>query len=283
MTEQVQNQPEKKQVFDEIPSAAEMHQQAQNARDSQNNTGPKDERDDTDAGGESSSFDMPDKFKGKTMEEVAESYSHLETRLGQQAQEVGTLRQLNDRLLDLSKTTDDNLQQPVAPDLTVDDVLNDPGKAITDIATDISKGEVAQTNSRVDQLEAQLALGEFEGRHPTFREDQNDPKFQEFVKASGYRQGLAIKVASGDLGAGEELWNAWEENKTSNKEPTPEEKDAAETAAALATRGGAEGGQTRKPISREKLAQIRIHEEERYYSEEFQTYVQYMYKHGLVK
>ena len=123
-------------------------------------------------------------------------------------------------------------------------------------------------------------------------DEANNERFnriiQEFVKGSPYRSNLAQKLVAGDLTAGEELWNAWDENRPSgdepNKELTAEEKDAAETAAALALRGGGEGGANQpKPIPRAELARIRIEEEDRYYSAEFQEYVQYMYKNKLVK
>lgn len=283
MPQQGDNQPDN-QGFEEIPSVSEMRATNQALLDAQNEGSQNDDGVGGDKDPETQTFEMPEKFKGRTIEQVVESYSNLETQLGQHAQEVGTLRKLNDQLLDL-KTTGETPQQVSLPDVTVDDVLNDPGKTIADIATSVSQGAVEQTNTRVDELEAQLALGQFQGRHPTFIADQKDPEFQTFVTASGYRQGLAQKVHDGDLGAGEELWNAWEEDKASrnNQEPTDQEKDEADTASAMAKGGGSGEGQGPRPISRLKLAHIKIHDEERYYSPEFQTYIQKMYKDGLVK
>ena len=276
------------QQFDEIPSVEEMRATNQALLDAQGESGEQNK----DGGGESgdggskeSVLKMPDKFEGKTIEQVVESYSNLETQLGQHAQEVGTLRKLNDQLLELGRPTGEDHQQVTLPDVSADDMLNDPQKTIVEVATAVSKVAVDNANTRVDELEAQLRLGQFETRHPTFRADQSDPDFQTFVAASGYRQGLAQKVHSGDLGAGDELWNAWAEDQKSrqNHEPTEQEKDEAATALALAKSGGSEGGETRLPISREKLAEIRIHDEERYYSAPFQEYVQYMYANKLVK
>lgn len=271
--------------FGEIPDMDTMKAQKRAAIEA----GPNESNPDTppdDASAQDGEFKMPDKFEGKSIEEVATSYAHLESQLGRQAQEMGTLRTLNDQLLDLKKT--DVAPQQELPEVTADDVLNAPAKTIAEIANREAQGAVSQTNSRVDNLEANLALNAFEGRHPTYMADQADPAFQAFIKDSPYRSNLAQKLVSGDLTAGEELWNAWDENRPSgdatNKEPTAEERDAAETAAALALRGGGEGSANApKPIPRAELARIRIEEEDRYYSPEFQEYVQYMYRNKLVK
>lgn len=230
-------------------------------------------------------FQVPDKFKDKSMEDVLTSYSNLESQLGRQAQEMGTLRTLNDQLLDL-KTTGPAPAAETIPEVTADDVLNNPAQTITTIAKRESHVAVDQTNTRVDQLEATLALSVFEGRHPDYQKDQQDPKFQAFVQGSNYRSALAQKVVGGDLAAGEELWSAWDEVRGENKttQLTAEEIDAQETAAALALRGGGEGSANLpKAVSRAELSRIRIEEEDRYYSPEFQEYVQFMYKNKLVK
>jgi len=279
------NQPDALE-FGEIPDMDTMKKQKAAAIEAGPNASNPDTPPD-DAPAPDGEFKMPEKFEGKSIEEVATSYANLESQLGRQAQEMGSLRTLNDQLLEL-KTTVPAPQQDDLPEVTADDVLNAPAKTIAEIANREATGAVAQTNSRVDNLEANLALSAFEGRHPTYMADQADPNFQEFVKGSAYRSNLAQKLVAGDLTAGEELWNAWDENRPSgdepNKELTAEEKDAAETAAALALRGGGEGGANQpKPIPRAELARIRIEEEDRYYSAEFQEYVQYMYKNKLVK
>ena len=275
--------------FGEIPDMDTMKKQKAAAIEAGPNTDGTQNKDTkvADPAENASEFEMPEKFKDKSIEDVLTSYSNLESQLGHQAQEMGTLRKLNDQLLDL-RTTEVKPQQETVPEVTADDVLNTPGKTIADIASREATGVVADTNTRVDQLEATLALSSFEGRHPTYVADQTDPAFQKFVQGSAYRTQLAQKVAGGDLGAGEELWSAWDEVKPSgteqDKELTAEEKDAAETAAALAQRGGGEGpSNLPKPIPRAALAKIRIEEEDRYYSPEFQEYVQYMYKNKLVK
>lgn len=232
------------------------------------------------------SVEMPSKFQGKSIEQVLESYQNLESQLGRQAQEMGTLRSLNDQLLDLKVTERGQSQlESYDPEITADDVLNNPGESIAAAAAP----QFEATNSRVDQIEAQLALSAFESRHPSYLQDQNDPAFQQFVNGSNYRSSLAEKlVRTGDLTAAEELWGAWEETKPSGAveatiQPTAAEVDERASATAMASGGGQGGTPSRKPVSRAELANIRIHDEDRYYSPEFQEYIQHMYQNRLVK
>jgi hypothetical protein len=225
---------------------------------------------------------LPEKFK--SVDDLVSAYSELESKLGNQAQELGHLRNLNDQLLDTRVTDPHQDSTQDAPTLEVDDVLNDPTSAINQVVAP----HVAGTNSRVDALEAQVALGAFQGRHPTFQTDQSDPAFQAFVSGSPYRMNLAQKSMQGDLDAAEELWSAWDENKpASGSDPAQDEanKAAEETAEAMAARGGGEGAASTGtlPIKRADLAKIKLEDEDYYYSPEFQKYVQGMYQRGLVR
>ena len=230
--------------------------------------------------------ELPEKFQGKTMADVIQSYENLEAQLGRQAQEMGTLRQLNDQLLELPRATGGAPASDEPPELTADEVLNDPN--VIDQRAQYAASKAADpVNSRVDQLEAQMAMSAFEQRHPTYTTDQADPAFQQYVNESPYRSLLAQKlVERGDLGAAEELWTGWEEQKrhadaaAENNKP---DADTEATATAMATSGGDGSAPTPKPISRQELARIKIEEEERYYSPEFQAYVAQMYHKKLVK
>ncbi len=241
---------------------------------------------DTANDGAGAADELPDKFKGKSALEIAESYANLEQELGRKSQEVGSLRTLTDQLLEVKPTVNEHqeaVSQGDLPELTADDVLNDPRSAIQTVARE----EGVATNKRVDALEAQLGMNDFVGRHPDFRKDMQNPEFLTFVQGSDYRQSLAQKTLDGDLSAADELWGAWSEKKPgegSTKELTAAEKDAQDTAASIAIRGGGESTQAgQQPISRQELARIKIEEEDRYYSPKFQAYIQKMYAAKLVK
>jgi hypothetical protein len=206
---------------------------------------------------------IPEKFKGKSAAEIAQSYANLEAELGRKSQEVGSLRGLTDQLLELKRTEDltNNGGQPTPTEVTADDLLADPRNAIRTVAAE----ETSQTNSRVDALEAQLALKAFEDRYPTFRQDQTDEKFQDFVQKSNYRSNLAGKAAQGTG-------------------TVTQQADALESAQAIASRGGSETDVSHeKPISRQVLINKRIEDPDGYYDPAFQAYITEMYQKGLVK
>jgi hypothetical protein len=231
---------------------------------------------------------IPEKFKGKSAAEIAQSYANLEAELGRKSQEVGSLRGLTDQLLELKRTEDltNNGGQPTPTEVTADDLLADPRNAIRTVAAE----ETSQTNSRVDALEAQLALKAFEDRYPTFRQDQTDEKFQDFVQKSNYRSNLAGKAAQGDLAAADELWSAYADvrdagtSQEENTETVTQQADALESAQAIASRGGSETDVSHeKPISRQVLINKRIEDPDGYYDPAFQAYITEMYQKGLVK
>ena len=271
-------------AFASIPSDKEIAADLKESATSESENTSESTTDNTSEGGDG--YQLPDKFKDKSATEIAESYANLEQELGRKAQEVGNLRTLTDQLLELRPTVSE--RQPAVsqetPELTADDVLNDPRTAIQGVVRE----ETGAVNTRIDQLEAQLSLDAFASRHPTFVADQTDPAFTAFVQGSNYKQQLAQKAAGGDISAAEELWSAWDEDKPGEtepvKEPTAAEKEALDSAAAIAQRGGGESTeQGPKPISRHDLAIVKIEDEARYYSEPFQAYIQKMYAAKLVK
>jgi len=229
--------------------------------------------------------ELPEKFRGKSAFEIAESYASLESELGRQSQEIGTLRTLTDQLLEVRKTgpSEQNVGRQEEPELTVDDVLNDPRNAISRVARE----EGAQTNSRVANIEATLEMQAFSSRHPSFKEDQNDPEFHAWVRESGLRQRAAQDTLDGDLNAADQLFGEWEQVKQAKASaetiPTADEIEAEESASAIAARGATSGATKPKPISRAELAEIKLNDEARYYSPKFQDWMIGMYRQKLVK
>ena len=246
------------------------------------------------------SFAMPDKFKGKSAEDVARSYVELEGTLRRQSQEVGTLRGLVEDVLELKRTEDlrNNGGQTGPAEISSDDVLTDPRNAISTVAGE----QVAPVNDRVDGIEVKLAMRDFRDRHPTFQTDPQDPRFQEFVAASPYRQSLSAKVletanqGNPDFAAAEELWSAWDEHKAGLEAAEGDKGDGGKEAtttvdnstpveqAALARAGGVETEAQSGPIySREEIIRIMQTDRARYESPQFQAVYTKALREGRVR
>ena len=71
--------------------------------------------------------ELPNKFKGKSMEDIVSSYENLEKELGRKGQEIGELRRLTDGILQQQLTTSQSGTE-VQEEET--DFFDDPDKAV---------------------------------------------------------------------------------------------------------------------------------------------------------
>lgn len=151
---------------------------------------------------------IPEKFRGKTREEIAESYVNLEKERGRLANELNQVRQTVDQLANLERTGNKKEEQdPITPD----DLFQDPEKAI---AQTIERNPAIQTlSSKAEQIERSIQLNEFSRRHPTYQEDLANPEFRDWITSSPVRTRLATAADGYDFQAADDLWNLWKEHK----------------------------------------------------------------------
>lgn len=156
---------------------------------------------------------IPDKYVGKTVEDLINMHQNAERKLGQQGQEIGTLRRLTDEVIGLKKPTTQTTEE--RKPVTVETLLNDPEKAIRDAVANSDVGtRLAATEQRNAQLESQLTERDFSARFTTWGSDVNDPAFIAWVNKQPIRQALATQLtAKKDFTAATNLWEMWEEHK----------------------------------------------------------------------
>lgn len=210
---------------------------------------------------------IPEKYKEKTVDDLIDMHVNLEKVLRRQGNELGQLRKLTDtqsQLLAVSTRAgspqpgQNTAAEPHKPaPITAEALLTRPDEALNQAVS--SNPSVTQQNHRLNQIEMNLARKEFESKNTTYRDDVNDPQFQEWVVGSATRQRLLQTLHTNyDFGAGQELWELWNEHK--------EAKGAAEAVrnqkvnAATTVRGSsAEVTPSNKPIySRAKLAELQL-------------------------
>ena len=92
---------------------------------------------------------LPDRFKGKSAEEIAQSYLELEQMASRQANDLGRMRQTVDEYVRLQSTVVEEDHSQAEP-VTVDDLYDNPEETIRKVAS-------RATNDRIEQLEQQLA------------------------------------------------------------------------------------------------------------------------------
>ena len=133
-------------------------------------------------------FEVPEKFQGKSVEEVVESYVNLEKEAGRRANEVGELRKLTDKILQQQV---DNPPQQVDDQVNndnevgFDDFVNDPASAID---------KALNNNPRLKALEANLTTNQAGAAHAKLVAVHKDAdevvgskQFQDWVQQSASR------------------------------------------------------------------------------------------------
>lgn len=240
---------------------------------------------------------VPEKYKGKQVEDLINMHVNLEKVLHRQGNELGQLRKLTDnyaQILEATKaghvvpgqgtTAEPTRKEP----LTAESLLTRPEESVN--AAIAQNPSVAQNAQRLSQLELSLARKDFEGKYGSYKEDVQNESFQQWVTASQLRSKLLVNLNNYDFESGKELWELWTEHKTA--------KDAASaaiaqkvSAASTVRSSSSEVSQLGKPIySRAKLAELQLRAERgiseavaRWNDPEFQREYQLAYQEDRVR
>ena len=232
---------------------------------------------------------------------LVKSLKNAQQKIGEQGQEVGQLRNLTDKLLDLKRTDDLTAHGASLEDSPIsgDTLLTNPRDTINQVVDD---------NPRLTAIEDKLsAIGQstiesqFAAAHPEYKDDMSTPVFQEWVKASPYRSTLAAKaLEKQDWDAAHELFTAYDEVRDSLTQeddaaggddgqgntvvPVDVSRNDALAAAQMVAGGGSGGAANTKPIySRQALINKRIQDPTGYYDQAFQDIIKEAYVEGRVK
>lgn len=238
--------------------------------------------------------ELPEKFKGKSAEEIYASYEQLERKYGSLANELGSVRSVVERLATGKREDDLGLNdKPV--EITSDELLNNPTEAIAKVVAAQAKN-APKLDDEIAMIRQEQAMDKFRDRHPEFEQDMGDPEFQKWLSKSAYRQRLAVRAAQdGDLDAADELFTGWEEIKATHNDDdfddTGNDDDDQDARArklrdAHLERGGSRGVSQdfhKRVYSRKELIDLRINDPDRYYDPAMQDIITRAYMEGRVK
>ena len=226
---------------------------------------------------------VPEKFAGKSLEDVIGSYENLEKELGRKAQEVGELRKLSDSFLQAQiNQNQQNPQQPIQKEPEVD-FFEDPNQAVNQAIENHPKfKEFQQYQAQQVQNSAKAQL---EQAHPDFSNVVQDTKFQEWVKDSPIRMQLFQAADAYNFDAANELISTWKDRSMINKTQevnakAEEDRQAALKAGATESRAtsGSSGGKT---FRRADLIRLKMEDPMKY--ESMQDEIYSAYAEGRVK
>jgi len=224
---------------------------------------------------------VPDKYQGKSIEEIVQMHQEAEKLVGRQSSEVGELRKIVD---DFIKTKAEETKQQISPNNDLDDEVDffdNPKEAVARAVA--GSTEMKQMQELLAAQKQQEVLSKISAKHPDYMEVIQDPAFGEWVKGSTVRVELLQRADNYDFNAADELLSVWSERKESvSKVKNVNEQDRKQQRRA-ATTGGKGSGEpiSRKIYKRSDIVQLMISDPERYKAnvDEFDR----AYREGRVK
>jgi len=225
------------------------------------------------------SFEVPEKYKGKTAEDIIRMHQEAEKLIGKQAQEVGEVRKLADELLKQSLASKPQHIEQQEPEI---DFFEDPKKAIQKELSShpdvIAAREAALTFKKM-QIQQKL-----NSDHPDFTQVVQDPEFVNWVKSSPVRMGLYAKAdAEYDYDSANELLSTFKQIKSVKAKETKAAGEVARQSAlkSAAVDVGGTGESSKKVYRRADLIRLRMTDPARY--EALSDDIMRAYQEGRVK
>jgi len=192
---------------------------------------------------------VPEKYQGKSLEEVVQMHQEAEKLLGRQSGEVGELRKVVDDYISTQAPTQAP-QQIVEPEDDID-YFTDPQGAVNRAIENHPK--IREAEQYTEQYKKQSSLATLQAKHPDMQKILGDPKFAEWIKASKIRTQLFVAADQQyDADAADELFSLWKERKVVAQQTANVEKQARKQTLKAASTGNARGSSqgTRKKVYR---------------------------------
>ena len=208
---------------------------------------------------------LPDKYQGKSLEEVVQMHQEAEKLLGRQSSEVGELRKVVDDYISTQTQPIAPQQRHVEPEDDID-YFTDPQAAVNRAIENHPK--IREAQQYTEQYKKQSSLATLQAKHPDMQTILNDPKFAEWIKASKIRTQLFVAADQQyDSDAADELFTLWKERKTVAQQTAKVEKQARKQTLRAANTGNARGssaGARKKVYRRSDIIKLMKTDPERY-------------------
>ncbi len=212
--------------------------------------------------------EVPTKFRGKTVDEIVDSYTNLEQQYGRQGNELGELRKLADSLIqkNLSETSSQRAESLEKEVLSEEDFFTDPVTAVRRVVEEA----LEPVKQNLGQTQLDSTVQKLQAKHPDLEAIVNDSSFQNWVLASTPRQEMWTRASNGDFDYADELFSQYKavnqvsvQAKREQDEAVKEEElKAATTVSAGSSR---DAGSMGKPIyKRSELIRLRMNDPQRY-------------------
>ena len=239
---------------------------------------------DTEESEESSAEDeLPDKYRGKSINEIITMHQEAEKLVGRQGQEVGELRRVVDQYISSQTVTEQKQAHNTTANFSDEDFFENPRETIQNFVD--NHPSVKQSQQLAAQLKKAEALAKLKTKHPDFADVLKDEKFAEWVQGSSIRKRLLVQADQAyDFDSADELLSLWKErsdvvNMTVEAEKK-QRKQALKEASTGTSRGSGERP-SRKIYRRADLLELMQRDPRRY--ESLMPEIRQAYAEGRVK
>jgi hypothetical protein len=227
--------------------------------------------------------ELPEKYQGKSVEDLVQMHQELERFTGKQSTEVGELRKVVDSYIE----NQTQLTQQQAPEVQQQDeevdFFVDPQTAVSRAIDNHPKIKEAQAYTQ--QAKKQTALAQLQQQHPDMESVLQDPKFAEWITGSKIRTQLFVRADQEyDYEAAHELFSNWKERNQVVQQTAEVEKAARKNAVKSANTGNARGtgeGTRKKTYRRADIIKLMKSDPDRYMA--LQPEIMAAYADGRVK
>ena len=204
--------------------------------------------------------DLPEKYRGKTIAEIARWHADEERKASRLGNEVGEVRKLADELI---KSQLNRKPEAISEEV---DFFENPNLAVKNAIE--SHPKVRQAEEYAQMARRQMALQTLAQKHPDYQAINSDPSFQEWVGKSRVRQNLYQHAQNYDLDAGDELLSTFKElrgvKQHAVSQVETQARDNSLKAAAVETSGTSESSQ--KKYSRRAIIDMQLRDPRKFES-----------------
>ena len=210
---------------------------------------------------------LPEKYQGKSVEDLVQMHQELEKFSGKQSTEVGELRKVVDNYIQTQLSDQQAPQQQQQEDDDVDFFV-DPQNAVNRAIDNHPKIKEAQAYTQ--QAKQQATLSQLKSKHPDMESILQDAGFAEWIKGSKVRTQLFVQADQGyDYDAADELFSLWKEKTSVAQQTANVEKQARKNTLKSASTGNARGtaeASRKKVYRRADIIKLMRTDPERYQS-----------------
>mgnify|MGYP003652460177 CR=1 FL=1 len=252
----------------EQPSEFEAEEQKQQAAEVKQEAAPEQE-----------APKIPEKYAGKSLDEIIKMHQEAEKLIGRQAQEVGEVRKLADELI--KQQLESKTPEPTVNETEID-FFENPQKAIQkSVETHPDVVAAKQAASEFKRMQVQQKLAQ---KHPDFGNIVQDAEFADWVKSSPVRIGLYAKAdGEFDFDAADELLSTFKQIKGVKNRQVEEagEETRKQNLKAAAVDVSGTGESSKKVYRRADLIRLQLTDPDRY--QQLQPEIFKAYAEGRVK